>query len=405
VTTLSFDIAVLELYAPLAVGATVVVATHDETQDGAALSRLLQNCAATLMQATPVTWRMLLEAGWQGPREFRVLCGGEAFPADLATQLAAHHDSIFNLYGPTEATVWSTIYPIHGPEWRDNPESRVPIGRPIHGTTVHVLDEQLQPLPTGVPGELYIGGVGLANCYLNRDELTQQRFIEHPRFGRLYRTGDLVTLDDSGVLRFHARVDSQVKVRGFRVELGEIESALSAHPDINEVVANVYEPGVGDARLVAYYVSDKEAIDDAELRDLAQEHLPRYMVPQHFVPISAIPLTPNRKADRKALPPPVAARDIIIAPRNETEKILVDLWKDVLRSDEVSVDDDFFSLGGHSILATRMISQLEDQISVRVPLKSLFAGAVLSDFANHVAAARLGTSSGQSNEQREVLEF
>ena len=371
------------------------------------MKSLLESSAATLMQATPVTWRMLIEAGWQASRAFRVLCGGEAFPTDLATKLAAKHDHIFNLYGPTEATVWSTLYAIHGPTWNAGPQPAVPIGRAIHGTTVHVLDDQLQPLPPGIPGELYIGGIGLANGYLNREELTQQRFVQHPEYSRLYRTGDLVTLDDAGVLRFHARVDSQVKVRGFRVELGEIEAAISTHPEISEVVANVYEPASGDARLVCYYVSRQDTLDDAELRALAQKRLPRYMIPQHFVRIPAIPLTPNRKADRKALPPPIASRDVVLAPRNETEAILVDLWKDILRTDEVSVDDDFFSLGGHSILATRMISRLEDQIGIRVPLKSLFAGAVLADFANHVAAARIATPSAQSSEkhEREVLEF
>lgn len=406
VTTLSFDIAGLELFGPLISGASTVIATHEQTRDGAALGQLLKESGATLMQATPTTWRMLLDAGWHAQRTFRVLCGGEAFPPDLATELARRHDSIYNLYGPTEATVWSTVYPIDGASWTAAPQPVVPIGRPIHGTSVHVLDSQLQPLPPGVPGELFIAGVGLANRYLHREDLTQQRFLQHPDYGRLYRTGDLVTLDTAGILRFQTRIDSQVKVRGFRIELGEIEAIVASHPDVKEAVAHVYEATPGDLRLVAYYVARQGSIDEASLRTLTNDLLPRYMVPQHFVAIEAIPLTPNRKVDRKSLPAPIILHERLVRARNETEAMLVELWKEVLRADEVSVEDNFFNLGGHSILATRMISMLEDRSGIRVSLRTLFAGAVLADFAIHVAAAQLSQTDDEANPaDREVLEF
>lgn len=405
VTTLSFDIAVLELYGPLSTGGTVIIASHEQTQDGQALKRLLEESDANVMQATPVTWRMLLDAGWQTPSAFRVLCGGEAFPGALASALVARAAAVFNLYGPTEATVWSTVFAVNADPWNASPEAVVPIGRPIHGTSVHILDAHLAPLPVGVPGELYIGGVGLATGYLNREELTSQRFIHHPLYGRIYRTGDRATMDDSGVLRFRERIDSQVKVRGFRIELGEIESVLTAHPDIVEAIACVYEPAEGDTRLVAYYVARTGPLDESDLRQRLADRLPRYMVPQHFVPMDAIPLTPNRKADRKALPPPLAVRTTIVGPRNTAEELVASLWKEVLRVERISVLDDFFSLGGHSVLATRMISMLEDRSGVRLPLRTLFGNTVLEDFAAQLTAAQLLLAPAGGGGDREVLEF
>ncbi len=263
VTTLSFDIAGLELFGPLVNGGTTIIASHEQAQEGRLLRDLLEASDANVMQATPVTWRMLLDAGWSCPGDFKVLCGGEAFPGDLATDLLAHTDQVYNLYGPTEATVWSTVYRVDREQWQAAPEAMVPIGAPIHGTQTRVLDAQGNALPAGVPGELFIGGVGLATGYLNREELTQERFIRHRQYGRLYRTGDVVTLGQDGLLRFRERVDTQVKVRGFRIELGEIESAMAAIPGVSEAVAAVYEPAPGDSRLVAYYVSSAGKLDDS----------------------------------------------------------------------------------------------------------------------------------------------
>jgi len=406
VTTLSFDIAGLELFGPLVAGGTTIVASHEQAREGRTLLGLLESSDANLMQATPVTWRMLLDAGWSGSEDFRVLCGGEAFPGDLATDLLERTPRVYNLYGPTEATVWSTVHVLDPERWRAEPEAVVPIGAPIHGTQVFVLDEAGNALPPGVPGELYIGGVGLAQGYLNRKALTRDRFIEHDRCGRLYRTGDVVTLGRDGALRFRERVDTQVKVRGFRIELGEIESALAAMDRVAEAVATVYEPAPGDTRLAAYYVSPDGELDETALRAQLQERLPPYMLPQHFVALEALPLTPNRKVDRKALPEPVPRRTAVVAPRNETELLVADLWSELLRTDNVGVEDDFFNLGGHSILATRMIAQLEERAGLRVPLRTLFAHSVLADFAGHVAAAGLVKRDPEDEATpREVLEF
>ncbi len=406
VTTLSFDIAGLELFGPLLAGGTTIIASHGQSQEGRALVRLLEDADANVMQATPVTWRMLLEAGWSCPEGFKVLCGGEAFPGDLATELLKATSRVYNLYGPTEATVWSTVHPLDAESWPAAPEATVPIGAPIHGTQVYVLDRQLNVLPAGVPGELFIGGVGLASGYLGRDELTRERFIEHRQFGLLYRTGDVVTLGADGALRFRERIDTQVKVRGFRIELGEIEAALAAVPGVTEAVATVYEPAPGDTRLAAYYVSSTGEIDENELREQLQGRLPRYMLPQHFVAMEALPLTPNRKVDRKALPKPVSPRAAVVAPRNDTEALVAGLWRELLHVEDVGVEDDFFNLGGHSILATRMISLLEDRSGLRVPLRTLFAHSVLADFAGHAAAAGLVQDNvADESREREVLEF
>jgi len=255
VTTLSFDIAGLELFLPLTVGARVIIAGSDTVGDGSRLRQLLADSGATVMQATPATWRMLLEAGWGGARELKMLCGGEALPGELAAQLLAEGGELWNLYGPTETTIWSTVYRVEagGP---------VLIGRPIANTQVYVLDRHGRPAPVGVPGELYIGGDGLARGYLNRPELTQEKFVAHPfseaAGARLYKTGDLAAYLPDGGLRFFGRLDHQLKVRGFRIEPGEIEAALSEHPGVSESVVVAREDDPGEQRLVAYVVPDAQ---------------------------------------------------------------------------------------------------------------------------------------------------
>ncbi len=409
VTTLSFDIAVLELFAPLICGAQVVIADKDDVLEGGRLSTLLQRSGATIMQATPVTWRMMLEAGWTGDARLRVLCGGEAFPSDLAGELASRCAAVYNMYGPTESTVWSAVFELDADEWREPRDAVVPIGRPIHNTQLYVLDAFLQPVPAGIPGELYIGGQGLALGYLNRDELTAERFVHHPALGRLYRTGDRVRQDAGGVLRFLERIDSQVKVRGFRIELGEIEGNLATHPSVKQAVVSVYEPSPGDARLAAYCLMHKgKDLDPSELRRHLDSQLPRYMIPQHFVTLDEIPMTPNRKVDRKALPALAAAQEELVAPRNQAEQVVADIWKQILSVDAISVHDDFFNQGGHSILAARVVSSLRDKTGVNVPLRTLFATPVLSEFAEHVAAAMLlgeDASSDVESAEREMLSF
>ena len=348
VTTLAFDIAVLELLLPLWVGARVVIASRDEAADGMLLRERLEDSRATVMQATPATWRMLLEAGWQGRRDMKVLCGGEALPRELADRLRARTGELWNVYGPTETSVWSAVHPVgegRGP---------VPLGRPVANTGLYVADLWGGPAPLGVPGELWIGGEGLARGYLGRPDLTAERFVPDPFSGapgaRLYRTGDLVRRR-SGELEFLGRLDHQVKIRGFRIELGEIEAVLSAQPAVRECAVIVREDVPGARRLVAYLAPDA---DPEVLRAALRERLPEYMVPQLFLSLPALPLTPNGKIDRRALlagPAPEAdAAAGFVAPRNEAEEVLAAVWAEVLQRDRVGIHDNFFALGGDSVM-------------------------------------------------------
>src|SRR2546423_14086436 len=314
VTPLSFDIAVLELQLPLARGATVVIATRDEAMSGPALRALLERHRATVMQATPTTWRLLLEAVWTGGTPFKALVGGEALPQDLADQLIARGVELWNMYGPTETTVWSTCARI------TDTRSGITIGKPIANTTVRILDSRRNVCPVGVPGELCIGGDGVALGYWNRPELTADRFIADPfgttadRGAMLYRTGDRACWRTDGTLEHLGRLDDQVKLRGFRIEPGEIEAGIAQHPAVREVAVIAREDAPGDTRLVAYVVA-AGAPDDLvdQLRALVRAASPEYMVPAVFITLEALPRTPNGKLDRKALPPPDAGA---VAPRS-----------------------------------------------------------------------------------------
>jgi amino acid adenylation domain-containing protein len=383
VTTLSFDISVLELFLPLTVGACTLVAGTEQTRDGDALRRLIDDSGATMMQATPATWRMLIESGWRPERPFTALCGGEALPGELAERLIERAKHVFNMYGPTETTVWSSVHAVLVAE------PVTPIGTPIHNTQMYVLSDAMQVVPVGVTGELFIGGSGVTAGYHRRDDLTRERFVVSPfdRAGQLYRTGDLARWRRDGILEYLGRVDAQVKVRGFRIELGELEAALLGHEHVREAVASVYEPAPGDTRLVAYYVAeDGKDIPPAALREHLVELLPGYMLPQHYVRLERIPLTPNRKADRKALPlPGPVMRREVVAPRTAAESMVADIWKRVLGAEEVGVGDDFFELGGHSILATRVIARLRDELGIQLPLRRLFENSSLESLAGHVA--------------------
>jgi acyl-coenzyme A synthetase/AMP-(fatty) acid ligase/acyl carrier protein len=374
ITTLSFDIAGLELLLPLVVGAKVVVAPRDTVLDGNRLAAQLKECGATVMQATPATWRLLLEAGWAGDPQLKILCGGEAWPPELAQELLPRCASLWNMYGPTETTIWSAVSKIE-------PGQPVLIGGPIANTQLYLLDGHLQPVPIGVPGELYIGGDGLARGYLNRPELTAEKFIRDPFLpkpsARLYRTGDLARYRADGRIEFLGRADHQIKIRGYRVELGEIEAALRQHPGVGEAVVVARETSPGDKRLVAYVIAKtRPAPTDSELRHFLQELLPSYMMPAAFVNLEAFPLTPNGKVDRRVLPAPEAVRldleEAFVAPRTAVEKKLAEIWCSLLGVKEVGVNDNFYSLGGHSLLATQVISQIRVAFQTEVSLRNLF---------------------------------
>jgi amino acid adenylation domain-containing protein len=381
VTTLSFDIAGLEMYLPLMSGACIVIASREQTSDGNRLLALMQRSGTTFMQATPATWRMLLEVGWEGDKKLKILCGGEALPPDLAEHLLARCSELWNVYGPTETTIWSAAYRVTS--------GRVLLGRPIANTQFYVLDRNHEPVPAGVPGELFIGGDGLARGYLHRPELTAERFVPDPFYGsanaRMYRTGDLVRWRHDGNLEYLGRMDFQVKVRGFRIELGEIEAVLAKHPAVQQAVVTVREDTPGDKRLVAYIVSSGgEVPATGDLRAHLKSELPDYMVPGAFVTLENLPLTPNGKVDRKALPKPDSSRQGSgqqSVPRDDFEQVLLAAWRKVLGVDEIGIHDNFFELGGHSLLAVRLINEIRKVTGKELPLATLFRGATVEHMA------------------------
>ncbi|HEX2207503.1 MAG TPA: amino acid adenylation domain-containing protein, partial [Longimicrobium sp.] len=376
VTSLSFDIAVLELLLPPTVGARVVIATRDEAMDAARLMALLAESGATVMQATPATWRMLVQAGWDGDARLAILSGGEALQPDLARELLPRGRGLWNLYGPTESTIWSAVDRVESAE-------SIFLGHPIANTQLYVLDPALRPCPLGVPGELFIGGDGVVRGYLRRPSLTAERFVPDPFSAepgaRMYRTGDRVRRRADGALEFLGRIDFQVKVRGFRIELGEIEAALADHPSVRHAVAVVREDAPGDARIVAYVVPHGAAPSSDELRQMLAKRLPDYMVPTAFVALDAMPLTPNGKVDRKALPAPEwSAEADYEAPRTATEQTLAALWCELLGVEQAGRTDGFFALGGHSLRAARLASRVRGVFSIEMPLRAVFEHATLA---------------------------
>ena len=381
VTTLTFDIAGLELWLPLAVGARVVIAPLEATLDGSRLAGELARCGATVMQATPVTWKLLIDAGWPGRTGFRALCGGEAMPATLARELIDRCDGVWNLYGPTETTIWSTVARVE----RGKP---IGLGRPIANTRLYLLDRADQPVPIGVPGEIHIGGAGVARGYLRRPELTAERFgidALSPLAGaRRYRTGDLGRYRDDGTLEYLGRADFQIKLRGFRIELGEIEAVLAQHAAVQAAVV-VAKRAAGESRIVAYFVARADmAPAPAELHAHLRQRLPEYMVPSVIIPVPALPLTLSGKIDRTALPDPdpaTAPRRIdLVAPRTHLETALARIWQELLGV-PVGVTDDFFELGGHSLAAVRMLQQVEAQLGQGAAIGQFFARPTIEQLA------------------------
>jgi amino acid adenylation domain-containing protein len=397
VSTLSFDIATAELFLPLLVGARVVLASRDDLADVAALKRLLEIHGVTVMQGTPATWRMLIDGGWTGRPGFRAWCGGEALAPDLASALAGCADSVWNLYGPTEATVWATVKEVRS-ETR-----RITIGRPIANTRAYVLDQRGEPVPIGVPGELYLGGHGIARGYLRRPQLTAERFVPD-RFGsepggHLYRTGDVVRWLPDGELEFLGRTDDQVKVRGYRIELGELEAALKRNPGIRQAAAAVRESRGGDSRLVAYVVFEPGyQATPSDLRRALREILPDYMIPQHIVEIDALPLTANGKLDRRALPAPLGHGhggygEDFRAPSTPAERLVADVWREVLDVERVSAHENFFDAGGHSLLSIRALHLLRERTGCELPPRIMLL-ETLGQIAARLNGSRVEATGG-----------
>ncbi|MBW4626901.1 MAG: amino acid adenylation domain-containing protein [Brasilonema octagenarum HA4186-MV1] len=417
VTTICFDIAGLELYLPLIVGARIVLASREVASSGEQLSKLLAKSGATVMQATPATWRLLLAAGWQGNKQLKILCGGEALTPGLANQLQELVHSLWNMYGPTETTIWSAVYKV------EPGNIQVPIGRPIDNTQIYLVEPQvggkldrLKPVPIGTAGELLIGGAGLARGYRNRPELNSEKFIPNPFSDkpgeRLYRTGDLARYLPDGKISFIGRIDDQVKIRGFRIELGDIEVPLSQHPGVREVVVVATEDNPGDKRLVAYLVKEpsSQKLCLRDLRSFLQDKLPKYMIPSVFVLIDSLPLTPNGKVDRRSLSrsrdlygkpsgsggnffasklqAPNQDRSILndafVAPRTKVERQLAQIWTQVLSVESVGIHDNFFELGGHSLLLVQMLARVRETFQLELPVLSLFQAPTIAGLAEAI---------------------
>jgi amino acid adenylation domain-containing protein len=383
VTTLSFDIFSQDLLLPLISGARLVIVSSEVAADGNLLRAALERTQATVMQATPTSWRMLLEAGWRGHDRLRIFCGAEALTRDLADQLLERSAEIWNIYGPTESSIWTTVGKV------ERGAGPISIGRPVANTQVYLLDRDLKPVPIGVPGELHVGSIGIARGYLNRPELTTEKFVPNPFSNdpnsRLYKTGDLARYRADGRLDCLGRMDDQVKIRGFRIELGEIESILRLHPVVRQCVVVAREDTPGDRRLVAYVVpAEAGSVDANRLRAFLQEQLPDYMLPSAIVELKELPLTPTMKVNRRALPPPVydaQANEGYVAPQSPVEEKLAALWAEVIKVERVGMNDNFFELGGHSLLAVRLFAKIADSFGKRLPLATLFQAPTIAQLA------------------------
>lgn len=378
ITTLSFDISVLELYLPLYSGGMLTLADKFQAIDGAELKNLIQKNKINTIQGTPASFRLLLNSEFEDFNGMNIICGGEAFPIDLAQKLLEKKANVWNAYGPTETTVWSLIKKF------ERPLERISIGNPIAQTTVHLLDESLEEVESGEVGELCIGGVGLAKGYFRDTGKTNESFIRHPKFGRIYKTGDLARQLESGEFECLGRNDSQVKIRGYRIELGEIENALVVYPKIAEVAVLVKEYSKTDKRLVAHY-SAIEKIDEKELRSFLSKTLPSYMIPNHFLFKKKLPLTPNGKINRKALNE--ENTEVAFDDRSNTSarSKLANIWHELLGQSVQDDSDNFFEAGGHSLLAVDLFSRLEKEFKIDLNLSELINKASFGEILELVA--------------------
>lgn len=386
-TTVSFDIAVLELFLPMLAGARVHIASRDIARDPAALAAVIAEQGITTLQATPSHWQALLEEHGDVLQGIRPLVGGEALPTELAHRMRRLGQPLVNLYGPTETTIWSTMMILD-----KIGNSAPPIGRPIANTQVYVLDEKMALLPPGVPGELYIGGAGVALGYHNRPDLTAERFVDNPYGeGRLYKTGDQARWRRDGVLEYLGRNDFQIKIRGFRVETEEIETHLLRCVGVRRAAVALRKDPAGQPRLVAYLLpeegfdADSEALQASALRLQIETSLPDYMLPSHYELVSDLPLNVNGKLDRKALPEPHwQCLSEYTAPRTPLEEKLAELWCEIFQLDRIGVHDSFFDLGADSLTAARMVARLRLLLGRDVPLAAAFEATTIAELAEHL---------------------
>jgi amino acid adenylation domain-containing protein len=406
VTTLSFDISLLEMFLPLLAGAKVVLAGKDDVKDGRRLANLINEEDITVMQATPATWQMLLDSGWEGNSGLRIFCGGEALNRTLANTLVNSADELWNLYGPTETTVWSTVEKI------EEGEEAISIGRPIHNTEIYILDANRKPVPSGFTGELWIGGDGLARGYRNQPELTEAAFVEVelPLAGRkrIYRTGDLARWNREGKLECLGRVDFQVKVRGVRMELGDIEAQMEAIDGIKQAVVTKREDLPTGEGLVGYYIADGMPLEATGIRSQLAEHLPASYIPAYFVSLEEFPLTPNQKIDRKHLPMPRvggAAEGERVAPRTPTEEKLWDVFSRNFDSEDIGVTDNFFEMGGDSLLALRIVVDVSETFKRDVGVDTFLTHSTIEQLGFYLDNEKSGVKAPQSSGDESELDF
>ncbi|CBL44152.1 hypothetical protein HDN1F_05690 [gamma proteobacterium HdN1] len=404
VTTLSFDIAVTEMFLPLVAGGCSVLVDREVAKDAELLRRAIEDFDITVYQATPSSWRMLLSTAWVGSAKLSAWMGGEAMPAEVAAKALPKVAALWNCYGPTETTVYSTCQQISSVE-----EVKY-IGTPVGNTVCRVLDDALKPVPVGEIGELCIGGIGLALGYYRRPDLTQERFIQNPlneeNASILYRTGDLVRMHENGWLEYLGRSDFQISLRGFRIELGEIEAGLVKHPAVAQAVVVARNFGTEnnrDMRLIAYMVANSGfSLDMGALREHLQQFLTPYMIPQHYVQMDAMPMTPNQKVNRNALPmPEVESVQAYVAPATPTEAAVQAIWEQVMKREHIGAEDDFFALGGHSMLAVQISNAIRKQFKVNLPLASLFSHSTIRAMSTfleeHIATPKKHHASDWSN--------
>jgi amino acid adenylation domain-containing protein len=414
VITLSFDMSVFELFLPISIGASIVIADQSSIRDGEKLASLLHSSKATVMQATPSTWRMLLSTGWEGSDELVIISGGEPMSSELLKQLYTRCRELWDMYGPTEITVYATANKI------TSPDAAPCIGKPLANVKAYILDAQLHPVPVGVAGELYIGGAGVTKGYLNRPELTAEKFVINPFIksvpGKqqpvMYRTGDLVRYQSDGSIVYLERIDNQVKIRGFRIELGEIENALVSHNKISQAVVVCREDRPGDKRIYAYILPHTLGhFDPIALKRHVRTRLPEYMVPQYFIEIEAVPLTPVGKVDKQALPLPdktsFYGSNEYALPTTTTEKKLAQIWRQVISLSQIGIDDNFFDIGGHSLLAVEIFAGIKKMFHLELPLAILFQSPTIHDLANYIDAELYlaGSDSKDVNFETESEEF
>ena len=389
-TTISFDISAFEIFAPLISGAHLVIADRSEAVNGELLSDAIRKSGATVLQATPSGWRMLLESGWAGQSGLKMLAAGERLDPTLAQRLLERGACLWNLYGPTEATIYATGQQI------TKDQVKITIGKPLANYAAYVLDYSRNRVPVGAIGELHLGGIGVALGYLYRPELTREKFIlddfEREAGGCLYRTGDLARFLPSGQIELLGRADNQIKFRGYRIELEEIEAVLDSHPRVQKSVVKVLDIGEGDSRLIAYILPrSSERIREKVLRDYTAQRLPGYMTPSSFIPVDAFALTPNGKVDRRALPAPKDLKifdteDSVAYHSDDLQQTVLDCWRAVLNIADVDLAENFFEIGGHSLLAIRMCTELSKQLGRKIPVSWLVEAPTPVTFVDQIRA-------------------